>query len=288
MSNGMRWPHATLLATAMLCAQVQSWTYSEHGKDWPAQFPYCSGRAFPERLFNNYQAPVNVEDDGSFGPVDEPPEMLSRGACTAPGRITNGHSWEVTYSNSSCKTAFTTRFGGLVYNLDQYHLHSGGENLINGHRSAMELHLVHDDPTEHGTYDLVLAIRLEVAPNDSMPDIHAISLQTLPTDPYMGFIQLLAARRSTYFTFLGSMTTPDCRSDVRWILFNETLTISPEMLHAFIADVGPSRTDGVRTQMTDDCPELPHNPYCSYREVQPLNSREVRTGRLLVPSAEHQ
>ena len=79
---------------------------------------------------------------------------------------------------------------------------------------------------------------------------------------------------------LGSMTTPDCKSDVRWLVFDSTLTISPQMLNDFIAAIGPARTDGVQSQATASCPDLPHNPYCTYRDTQPLNGREIRKGRL--------
>jgi carbonic anhydrase len=268
-----------------------AWNYNQHGADWAGQgYTYCDGRPVPERLFNPYQSPVDIHTEEAYAPVSEPPVFSNCRTCKLPSRKIDGHTWEVVYNSSLCAKCFAAEFGGVQYHLHQYHLHSGSEHTLDGARSAMELHLVHDDESTHGVYDMVVAIRLELAANGTIPDLNATSLASLPADPYSFFLERLlrGKRQAEYYTMLGSMTTPDCKSDVRWLVFEHSLTISPAMLEHFIMAIGPDRTDGVTSQATAACPDLPHNQYCTYRSTQPLNGREIRKGRAVAWRASSQ
>ena len=120
------------------------------------------------------------------------------------------------------------------------------------------------------------ATALKLAAAGETPDLDAASLAALPQDPYAHFIAPSAG--SSYYAYEGSMTTPDCQSAVQWLVLSRPLTVSAATLAAFIASVGPGRTDGVPSQAVACA--MPGHAFCTYRSAQPLNNRTITTGTL--------
>ena len=142
---------------------------------------------------------------------------------------------------------------GTQYTLQQFHWHTPSEHEINGHRSAMEMHLVHS--AADGSL-LVIGVLIKPGPPnrvlapifDDLPDTAG---ETRPVaDVRIG--DLLPDDLSSY-RYVGSLTTPPFTEGVRWIVLAHPITLSMHHIHAFreLFEEGNSR------------------------EVQPLSGREV-------------
>jgi carbonic anhydrase len=94
---------------------------------------------------------------------------------------------------------------------------------------------------------------------------------TKPLDP----ANLLPANRS-YWTYLGSLTTPPCSESVTWILFKEPIEVSPEQLEAF------RNLKCYDAREECPCENTMHAPFATgkvinnYRPPLPLGNRELR------------
>ena len=291
-----------LVALGAAQSAPAAWTYDQHGADWAAGgFPFCAGApsSSPARAQNQWQSPIELPGLAALEPDTNAPPVFSTAPlapCT-PTRITNGHTWEVQFNSSGCSDppAHSLAYARRRYHLTQYHFHSGSEHTVassgtgaaaaasssasSASRSDMELHLVHVDDltTPAGTRsNLVLGVLLKLAAAGETPDLDAASLAALPQDPYAHFIAPSAG--SDYYAYEGSMTTPDCQSAVQWLVLSRPLTVSTATLAAFIASVGPGRTDGVPSQAVACA--MPGHAFCTYRSAQPLNNRTITTGTL--------
>ncbi|GAB1645574.1 carbonic anhydrase family protein [Krasilnikovia sp. MM14-A1259] len=174
----------------------------------------------------------------------------------------------------------TLRFGGTTYRLVQWHVHVPSEHVLNGHRYAMEIHLVHRD--SNGA-TAVLAVLADVARPGGYPlggtagllrrtaraapaaagtetdtGTTASAADLLPTGTGRPTDGAVVTR---YLTYGGSLTTPPCTTGVRWIVLPTPVLVGAgtvERLHAVVA--GFPGYDG-----------YPDNN----RPLQPLGSREV-------------
>ncbi len=163
--------------------------------------------------------------------------------------INNGHTIEAEYAPGSTMTV-----DGKTYELVQFHFHHLSETEINDHRTPMELHLVHKD--KDGQLAVVAVLLNEGPANSTVGTIWA----HLPPEEGKEFISnnieidaihLLPANHR-YYTFQGSLTTPPCSENVKWLVLAKPMTLSKEQIAKFAA-IYPSDN----------------------RPVQPLNGRTV-------------
>lgn len=284
---------AALLSTAASVPAppaAPAWNYGRHGADWGAGgYPFCRGGPSLDPLHqdNTWQSPVDInatatvdrgQADLAFCGGGHDNGSVGDGGQCSPGRITNGHTWELQYGGPGCLGSHAAVFNGTKYGLDQYHFHSGSENTVGGERAAMELHMVHlRNDTDRPEW-LVVAVLLTLSDDADAP---VFNRSTLPADPYATFLPLPPAgagsptsgdySHPTLFSFTGSMTTPTCQSGVRWVVFETSFAVGRSTLKHFLADVGPARTDGVTSQAVP----CDRNGLCTYRAQQPLNGRKI-------------
>jgi len=135
---------------------------------------------------------------------------------------------------------FTTECGGHVdyagtpYRLKQFHFHHPGEHKINGRAYAMELHLVHTNAAGH---TLVVAVMIECGPH-AHPAYAALWRQ-LPgaaaqPEP-VNLRHLLPTNTHDYYAYGGSLTTPPCTENVRWVILTQTVGLSAGQIDQFAA-----------------------------------------------------
>lgn len=141
----------------------------------------------------------------------------------------NGHTVEVSAPRGSYILV-----GGVRYNLIQFHFHHPGEEAVRGNLPDMSLHLVHQ--SADGKI-VVVAVRL----NEGDPNAVLAGLwEHLPKTPghsdtmsnMLSPAGLLPVDRG-YWTYMGSLTAPPCTEGVRWIIFEQPVTLSREQLQAF-------------------------------------------------------
>lgn len=136
--------------------------------------------------------------------------------------------------------------GQQEYQLQRLHFHDGSEHTLDGKQLAGEIHLVYQNQTGN---TLVLAILCQVTKDlsETLPlsqiyqEKSSISelAELLPTD-------------LSYFTYVGSLTTPPLQPDVTWIVLK-----TPHLISA-------SSQAALHTDYPDN-----------HRQTQPVNGRKV-------------
>jgi carbonic anhydrase len=136
----------------------------------------------------------------------------------------------------------------VVYNLEQFHLHSPSEHTVNGQSFPLELHLVHKKTGEGaGEPLLVVGLFFTTGPTNYMLNKLFASLPAAPAEHEAetvatlkegtGFDLLNELIRHThlehYWNYLGSLTTPPCTEAVNWFVVSDPLTVSNEQITAF-------------------------------------------------------
>lgn len=206
--------------------QQQEYWYKAPGNelcDGTTQSPINIGQAV---INSSLSAPVLYEGDG----------------CTSWYQFSNNYTFEVAFvegGNSLCPETHLT-YEGSEYKLLQIHFHSPSEHTFSGGYYSAEAHLVHKNV--HSNALLVLGVPLEVSAMN-IQTMNNTFFQTLWSKggPLGGLIEdsdvtllpyswLVPSRRS-FYTYNGSLTTPPCKPNVRWIVFDEPVVMSQSDIH---------------------------------------------------------
>jgi len=198
------------------------WTYEgENGPDnWgklKPDFAACAG--------GRRQSPIDIRD--GFRVDLEPITFIYR-----PSQfrvVDNGHTIQVEVSGSSISLL------GRNYELAQFHFHRPSEERISGKASEMVAHLVHK--AEDGKLAVVAVLLEKGAENPVIQTIwNNLPLEkneyVTPPGLTIDVADLLPADRS-YYTYMGSLTTPPCTEGVLWLVLKQPQQISPEQLAIF-------------------------------------------------------
>ncbi|KAK7490913.1 hypothetical protein BaRGS_00017785 [Batillaria attramentaria] len=173
------------------------------------------------------------------------------------------------------------------YVLDSLHVHFGNsrqvgsEHRVNGRFYDGELHLVHykdtyrslDDAMSREDGVAVIGLMLELVPDTSGPN-WALWNMTMNMGRLLGVgsrysrdhevnPKWLFPMRPDFFTYRGSLTGPPCSESVRWIVMEEPVKITREMLNVYWnlpSDEGRLISD-----------------YTNVRAVYPTGNRMVQT-----------
>ena len=143
--------------------------------------------------------------------------------------IDNGHTVQVNVAPGNF-----IEVSGKRFELQQFHFHRPSEERIDGKQFDMVAHLVHKD-TEGKL--AVVAVLLE---RGSAQAIVQTVWNNLPLEKGeeqialapMDLNQLLPAERS-YYTYMGSLTTPPCSEGVLWMVMKKPVPIAPEQINIF-------------------------------------------------------
>ena len=124
---------------------------------------------------------------------------------------------------------------GQRYQLTQIHFHRPAEETVNGKTFEMGVHLEHR--SDDGKL-VTLAVLLERG--DENPFIQTVwnnlplekNSEVAPPSLTLDPLQLLPENRS-YYTYMGSLTTPPCTEDVLWLVLKQPQSISAEQMAIF-------------------------------------------------------
>jgi carbonic anhydrase len=261
-----------LIATPVIWASEGEVDYSQHGDNWPTTgHPNCDGPGLPQHA---QQSPVNIHNVYHANLHD-----LGFSYPTLSYEIeNNGHSLEVKYaSNASPPNQFHVGHH-TTYTLDNIHFHSDSEHTRNGTRAKMEIHFVHKTPAL-----AVVAVLVDIgAHNPALaqiinPNVSGLlgtsgsKLTTLrfnaasllpPEHAYHGDDDDSHMYRP-YYTYHGSLTTPECDEGVTWYVMKDHITMSQAQYDQLRTDVAVMNGN--------------------YRNTQPLNGRHVQFHDHTVP-----
>lgn len=149
----------------------------------------------------------------------------------------NGHTVVVTPSNSGGVVV-----DGVRYHLKQFHYHTPSEHAINGRRTVLETHFVHQNDkkeflvigvlSEVGVADPVLASIMTYMPTDAGKAMPMADIMVNPKD-------MMPAAKD-FYVYAGSLTTPPCSESVTWVVFSTTLNVAPEQADTIAQIMGPN------------------------------------------------
>jgi len=180
---------------------------------------------------------------------------------------------------------------GLIkgnYQLAQFHFHwgqantIGSEHTVNGKGYVAEMHLVHFNrlypslsaAVASGESDALAVVGVFFRVGSSTPAALLEILRVIPEVVEPGTetaiagpinLETLLPGDKTYWTYKGSLTTPNCNQIVRWVLIQKAMTITQN-------DLDTLRATRIETSHTSS------GISNTYRPTQPLNTRFVFQG----------
>ncbi|MDQ0243353.1 carbonic anhydrase [Bacillus fengqiuensis] len=233
-------------ATEAYGTHTAHWSYEgetgpEHWGELDPSYSAC--------INGNEQSPINIE----FSQVktNERLENIQIQYKPTPfSLVNNGHTVQ---ANASTPTNSIV-VEGNEYKLAQFHFHTPSEHQLNGQPYDMELHLVHQDANgklavlgvmiQEGTESEKLASIWDALPKEETEKDVTVEEEV--------DLQALLPVDQTSFHYNGSLTTPPCAEEVKWIIFEQPMEMSKEQIQAF-------------QQIFPD----------NHRPVQSLNEREI-------------
>lgn len=241
------------VGTFLLLIGLVSWAFAqEHDVHWDydgEEGPEYWGELNEEwALCSTGQAQTPIDITMSDFSEGEFPAVEFNYQPSAVKIINNGHTIQFAYDAGS-----TLTLNGTIYNLLQFHFHLPSEHRIDGDRTAMELHLVHQN--ESGAL-AVLGIFIE--PKGFGETFFDDFWDQLPREE--GEVDLEGTINAadflpeayTLLTYTGSLTTPPCSEGVTWLLLDTPMHLTTTQIAAF-GEIFPMNA----------------------RPVQPLNEREL-------------
>ncbi|XP_072949836.1 uncharacterized protein [Epargyreus clarus] len=164
----------------------------------------------------------------------------------------NGHT--VQFSTDGEVSMHPTVTGGPlkhVYRLEQLHFHWLSEHSIDGIKYPMEIHFVHvrSDLTvtaalakRDGLAIVSVFCNIQADLDDYQQEASDEIMRHIPNllttgDRVSGIIldmtKLLSSNKESYFSYLGSLTSPECNEVVIWIIFDKPIYISDAQYRLF-------------------------------------------------------
>ena len=168
--------------------------------------------------------------------------------------INNGHSIEVNYTEGD-----RLQIGDQQFQLLQYHFHSPSEHAVAGKHYPMEMHLVHK--SADGKLAVVGVFIEEGEPNAVLDAIWSNLPKAKDLEYHLGKVKIdigsLLPNNKSAYRYDGSLTTPPCSEEVKWIIMTTPIHLSSQQIGSFRAIIKDNN-----------------------RPTQPLNGRIVVTDRI--------
>ncbi|XP_034240013.1 carbonic anhydrase 13 [Thrips palmi] len=278
--------------------EEMEWGYAESNgpATWHEKYPLAAGPR---------QSPVDLSSSTATQEEDSNAKPLHRRYNPQTGCVlgNTGYGWKVQIAGPTTARKddlmfwFSELSGGPLasrYRLEQFHMHwgdcdnEGSEHTVDGQSYAGELHLVHWNCDKYNSFGeaasqpdglAVLGVFLKVGEaNKELLKVTDLMSQITHKGQHVDITgevdptNLLPAK-SSYWTYLGSLTTPPCNESVIWIVFKEQLTVSQEQLEAM---------RGLRCYSEGEacpCDELKGVLLKNFRPPLPLGNRRVRECR---------
>jgi len=248
---------AIIAAVVTLGAQTKHWAYQNHGDEvGPSKWGTLPGNA--ACAAGKQQTPINLV--AAAAKPQDLPNLVFAYKPSSLSMINNGHTVQMTYdAGSTLGRAGSTD----TWTLAQFHFHAPSEHTVDKAQYPMEAHLVHVGADgkpgvvvgvfiKAGKENAALAKAFEGlparegdtrAPAGATIDAHAL----LPAD-------------QTFFTYVGSLTTPPCTEGITWYVFKSPIEMSAAQIGAFtkLEHLGhtnrPIQSVGGRVVLIDSTP----------------------------------
>jgi carbonic anhydrase len=236
---------AFVFTNAMAAEQHSHWGYEgetapKHWSELQPDYAACG--------IGKEQSPIDIH---GVKKQEALPAIVFNYAASPTEVVNNGHTIQVNLESGG-----TVKVASGEYKLVQFHFHSPSEEKIEGKSYPLVGHFVHrtDDGKlavvavlfKEGKENPVLARIFDVMPAQENGKV-ALGENFNPAD-------LLPSDKS-YYSFMGSLTTPPCSEGVQWQVLKSPVELSGAQLKMFR--------------------KLYWN---NVRPIQPLNGRDIREG----------
>jgi len=151
-------------------------------------------------------------------------------------RLTNyGFTPKISYvNNPQAYIRFSN--SSALYRFGELHFHSPSEHNLDKRLYDMEMHMVHTDASNANNNVAIAVLIKEGAHNIKfapiLSNLPPNRCQPTPTIPYQNVYDLLPSDRR-YYTYPGSLTTPDCTENVRFVVLNGVIELSRAQIDTF-------------------------------------------------------
>lgn len=237
-------PQNASLEDVTIAAKGHGWTYA-HPEQWAHSFAACGGkRQSPIDIETRAALNVTRRDYGRYFNMHTHYPMVS-----GLSMVNNGHAVQVNGKYGKFGLLDMPQHDGgpaTHWELLQFHFHFPSEHMLNGRRAAGEMHLVHQKRGAKGTDGLaVVGVLLDVpknpsqVPNDLFEKLNFLNLPgrlkaSGPANISVNFNHMLKDNfAGPYFTYSGSLTTPPCSENVKWIVLKRPLFVSHLAVDSF-------------------------------------------------------
>jgi carbonic anhydrase len=227
-------------------AEIAKWSYDE------STGPEYWGELDPSNsacIKGNEQSPINLE----FAQAKVDKKIKRNQIYYEPTTFTllnNGHTIQANATTESNIIIVE----GNAYTLAQFHFHTPSEHQFNGQHYDMELHLVHSD--HNGKLAVIGVLIQEGGENKLLAsvwgDLPKDNTKKESSEKHLIHLQALLPQNQMSFHYNGSLTTPPCTEQVKWIVLEQPIEMSKQQIQAF-------------QEIFSD----------NHRPVQPLNNREI-------------
>ncbi|XP_065360180.1 uncharacterized protein CAH6 [Calliphora vicina] len=229
------------------------WSY-ENPQSWGIESPQCNG---------NRQSPIHIRSTTSYI-LPIPPIKFGNYDIALAGNLNltnNGHSVEFAVPlTTNGQRPFIS--GGLLrnkYEAEAVHFHwgsagsKGSEHVIDNRRFDVEMHIVHRN-VRYSTVEeaarnrdglAVLGVMFKIVnvPDRIYPGLYRIFNQLPAIVNYQSFTSVVGRvslgqmlgdlNTKQFFSYSGSLTTPNCAEAVTWHVFPGALPIAQEQIRKF-------------------------------------------------------
>ncbi|XP_045515748.1 putative carbonic anhydrase 5 [Pieris brassicae] len=253
------WPFAILLIAAGTIHGAE-WSY-DYETQWPGQ---CNE--------GTMQSPINIMSRSAL--VDRH-GLHIRGPLVFRGynkvnvtAYNDGHTLKWSLVDDA---PVPMVYGGPLrgnYSFMQFHLHWLSEHAIDGMKYPMEIHMVHiktgltlDEALQRPDGLSVIAILCQVnsggASDYALGEIEryfpklAERNSVYPEPAVLDFTRLFSPEPQSFYTYHGSLTTPNCQEVVTWVVMDRPLIIS-DTQYKQISRVDVGRIDNYRSLQAVD------------------------------------
>ncbi|MCU0245953.1 MAG: carbonic anhydrase family protein [Bryobacter sp.] len=146
--------------------------------------------------------------------------------------VNTGHSIQINYTEGD-----KLKLGDEEFELIQYHFHSPSEHTVAGKQYAMEMHLVHKSAS--GKLAVIGVFGEEGAPNPAFDPVWANLPGAKSIEHHLEHVKVdvneLLPKNTTSYRYTGSLTTPPCSEDVKWIVMANPVQLSKQQIDSFRA-----------------------------------------------------
>lgn len=239
-------------------AHGKHWAYEDSAKTvGPAKWGTLAGDATCS--MGKQQAPINVRA-GVATPQDLPNLVFAY----KPSRLSitnNGHTEQMTYEAGSTLGRVGTKDR---WTLAQFHFHDPSEHTVDGTSYPLEMHLVHLDAAAKPAAVVAVFIQAgkeNVALARAFQSLPAKEGDTVARPGETIDAAALLPRDRTFFTYVGSLTTPPCTEGITWYVLKVPIEMSPAQIAAFTNlehlrhNNRPIQSPGGRVVLVDSTPD---------------------------------